>query len=56
MPFKSHALRINDVWIGGVLSTQALNDATVQSEPTAGSVYPLQVTIIQIKNRFSFRT
>lgn len=54
MPYKSHALKIGSTWIGGILQSSAMNAARVESSPTAGSVYPLQININEIKDSFMF--
>lgn len=54
MAYKGHALKIGANWIGGIISQQLTNAANMQTEPTAGSVYPLQMSINEIKNGFRF--
>lgn len=54
--FRAHAMRINTTWIGGILSTNAENQPNIQSDPTAGSPYPMFVSINSIKSMFTFRT
>ena len=54
MAWKSHALKLGSAWIGGIVSQVANNDARVEARPTAGSIYPLQVNINEIKNGFRF--
>lgn len=54
MPYKAHALKIGANWIGGIISSQLTNAPNMLTEPTAGSVYPLQMSINEIKNGFRF--
>ena len=52
MPHKAHALKIGANWIGGIVSAAFTNAPTMQTEPTAGSIYPLQTSIQEIKAGF----
>lgn len=54
MPYKAHALKIGANFIGGVVSQAFTNDPTMQTEPTAGSIYPVQTSIQEIKAGFRF--
>lgn len=54
MAYKGHALKIGANWIGGIISQQLTNAANMQTEPTAGSPYPMQMSINEIKNGFRF--
>ena len=54
MPYKAHALKIGANWIGGIVSSAFTNAATMQTEPTAGSIYPVQTSIQEIKAGFRF--
>jgi hypothetical protein len=56
MSFKSHALKIGSTWIGGILKQSATNSAQVNATPTAGSIYPMQISISEVKNTFGFTT
>lgn len=56
MSYKSHALKIGSTWIGGILKQSATNAAQVHSTPTAGSIYPIQISISEVKNSFGFTT
>jgi hypothetical protein len=54
MPYKAHALKIGTNWIGGIVSSAFTNAPTMQTEPTAGSIYPVQTSIQEIKAGFRF--
>ncbi len=54
MPHKAHALKIGANWIGGIVSQAFTNAPSMQTEPTAGSIYPLQTSIQEIKAGFRF--
>lgn len=54
MPYKAHALKIGANFIGGVVSQAFTNAPTMQTEPTAGSIYPVQSSIQEIKAGFRF--
>lgn len=54
MPYKAHALKIGANFIGGVVSQAFTNAPTMQTEPTAGSIYPVQTSIQEIKAGFRF--
>jgi hypothetical protein len=54
MPHKAHALKIGANWIGGIVSQAFTNAPSIQTEPTAGSIYPLQTSIQEIKAGFRF--
>lgn len=54
MAYKAHALKLGSNWIGGVLQSQFTNQATMQTDPTAGSPYPQIATISEIKTGFRF--
>ena len=54
--FKAAALKIGSTWIGGISQQTATNEANVQSTPTAGSAYPLQININSVKDSFTFQT
>lgn len=54
MPYKAHALKLGNNWIGGVVSQAFTNAPQMQTAPTAGSIYPLQTSIQEIKAGFRF--
>jgi hypothetical protein len=54
--YKSHALKVGSNWIGGILKQNLSSKATVNASPTAGSIYPLQITINEVKSMFGFTT
>ena len=56
MAFKAHALKIGNVWIGGVLQQTFESTAEMQTEPVAGSPYPQQTSITNIKAGFRFQS
>lgn len=54
MPYKAHALKLGNNWIGGIVSAAFTNATQMQTEPTAGSIYPVQTSIQEIKTGFRF--
>lgn len=54
MPYKAHALKLGNNWIGGIVSVAFTNATQMQTEPTAGSIYPVQTSIQEIKTGFRF--
>lgn len=54
MPYKAHALKLGANWIGGIVSAAFTNAPQMQTEPTAGSIYPVQTSIQEIKTGFRF--
>jgi hypothetical protein len=54
MPYKATALKIGANWIGGIVSAAFTNATQMQTEPTAGSIYPVQTSIQEIKAGFRF--
>jgi hypothetical protein len=56
MAYKGHALKLGATWIGGILQQTFENTTEMQTEPTAGSPYPQQTSITNIKAGFRFRS
>jgi hypothetical protein len=56
MAFKAHALKIGTTWIGGILQQTFESNAELQTEPVAGSAYPQQTSITNIKAGFRFQS
>jgi hypothetical protein len=54
MPYKATALKLGNNWIGGIVSAAFASTAQMQTAPTAGSFYPLQTSIQEIKTGFRF--
>jgi hypothetical protein len=52
--YKATALKLGNNWIGGIVSAAFTNATQMQTEPTAGSIYPLQTSIQEIKTGFRF--
>lgn len=56
MSYKGHALKLGSTWIGGILQQTFETQTEMQTDPTAGSPYPQQTSIQNIKAGFRFRS